>query len=494
MSRGMYCTQCEAQGFRKITYWPDRPDVMTTFRVRIEGGRARCCSRTATSSRQGPGWAEWEDPFRKPSYLFALVAGDLVGGRGPLRHALGARGAAADLGAAGRRGPLRLRHGRAEAGDGLGRARIRAGVRPRPVHDRGGRRLQHGGDGEQGAQRLQLALRAGEPRDGDRRRLQVDRDDHRARVFPQLDRQPDHLPRLVPALPQGGADGLPRPAVLGRPAQRGGEADRGRAALARERSSARMPGRWRIRSGRRNTSRSTTSIPRRSTRRAPRSSACCAAWSARRPTRRRSTSISSGTTAQACTIEDWLEVFEDASGRDLAQFKRWYSQAGTPRLKVSDDWDGARYRLSSRRRRRRRRASRRSAAGDPGRLRAARPGRRDDGRGGARARRGGADLRVGAAGAAGAVAAARLLGAGDPRAGGRSRPSGPSCSPTTATPSTSGRPGASSALDPRWRGWPPTRRRRRPRLPRGAGGGGGRRRPRPGVQGAGARRCRPRRR
>ena len=48
---------------------------------------------------------------------------------------------------------------------------------------------------------------------------------------------------------------------------------------------------------------------------------------------------------EACTIEDWLRVFEDASGRDLAQFKLWYSQAGTPRLKVKEDWDGARYRL-----------------------------------------------------------------------------------------------------------------------------------------------------
>ena len=48
---------------------------------------------------------------------------------------------------------------------------------------------------------------------------------------------------------------------------------------------------------------------------------------------------------QACTIEDWLTVFEDASGRDLSQFKLWYSQAGTPRLRVAEHWDGARYRL-----------------------------------------------------------------------------------------------------------------------------------------------------
>jgi aminopeptidase N len=43
---------------------------------------------------------------------------------------------------------------------------------------------------------------------------------------------------------------------------------------------------------------------------------------------------------QACTIEDWLQVFEDATGRDLSQFKLWYEQAGTPRVKVSEDWDG----------------------------------------------------------------------------------------------------------------------------------------------------------
>jgi aminopeptidase N len=49
---------------------------------------------------------------------------------------------------------------------------------------------------------------------------------------------------------------------------------------------------------------------------------------------------------QACTIEDWLAVFEDASGRDLSQFKRWYGQAGTPRVTVAEDWDGARYALT----------------------------------------------------------------------------------------------------------------------------------------------------
>jgi aminopeptidase N len=77
MSNGMYCTQCEAEGFRKITYYPDRPDVMGVFTVRIESDVPVLLSNgNATAS--GAGWAEWHDPWPKPAYLFALVAGDLV--------------------------------------------------------------------------------------------------------------------------------------------------------------------------------------------------------------------------------------------------------------------------------------------------------------------------------------------------------------------------------------------------------------------------------
>ena len=77
MSNGMYCTQCEAEGFRKITYYPDRPDVMAPFRVRIEGDLPVLLSN-GNPVASGPGWAEWDDPWPKPAYLFALVAGDLV--------------------------------------------------------------------------------------------------------------------------------------------------------------------------------------------------------------------------------------------------------------------------------------------------------------------------------------------------------------------------------------------------------------------------------
>src|SRR6056297_3354595 len=88
LSGGMFCTQCEAEGFRKITYYPDRPDVMAPFSVRIEADRQTCpvllSNGNPGQTGELPGgrhFAEWEDPFPKPAYLFALVAGDLVAHR-----------------------------------------------------------------------------------------------------------------------------------------------------------------------------------------------------------------------------------------------------------------------------------------------------------------------------------------------------------------------------------------------------------------------------
>ncbi|MDF1669123.1 MAG: aminopeptidase N [Roseovarius sp.] len=77
MSSGMYCTQCEAEGFRKITFYPDRPDVMATFDVRVEGDLPVLLSN-GNPGDSGAGFAQWHDPWPKPAYLFALVAGDLV--------------------------------------------------------------------------------------------------------------------------------------------------------------------------------------------------------------------------------------------------------------------------------------------------------------------------------------------------------------------------------------------------------------------------------
>ena len=83
-SRTMYCTQCEAEGFRKITYYPDRPDVLTRFTTTITADAERYPvllsngNFVADDRADGRRTVIWRDPFPKPSYLFALVAGDLA--------------------------------------------------------------------------------------------------------------------------------------------------------------------------------------------------------------------------------------------------------------------------------------------------------------------------------------------------------------------------------------------------------------------------------
>ncbi|SDB49580.1 aminopeptidase N [Belnapia rosea] len=84
-SGGNFYTQCEAEGFRRITFFPDRPDVMSRYTVTVTADRARCPVMLSNGNPDGSGgnedgthWVRWVDPHPKPSYLFALVAGDLV--------------------------------------------------------------------------------------------------------------------------------------------------------------------------------------------------------------------------------------------------------------------------------------------------------------------------------------------------------------------------------------------------------------------------------
>ena len=83
-SGSILCTQCEAEGFRRITYYPDRPDVMAIFTVFIEADKANWPHLLSNGNKQASGdadngrhWVRWHDPHPKPAYLFALVAGDL---------------------------------------------------------------------------------------------------------------------------------------------------------------------------------------------------------------------------------------------------------------------------------------------------------------------------------------------------------------------------------------------------------------------------------
>nr|WP_322939768.1 aminopeptidase N [Pseudomonas sp. s4] len=80
----MFCTQCEAEGFRKITFYLDRPDVMSKFTTTVSAEQhaypvllSNGNPIASGSEEGGRHWATWEDPFKKPAYLFALVAGDL---------------------------------------------------------------------------------------------------------------------------------------------------------------------------------------------------------------------------------------------------------------------------------------------------------------------------------------------------------------------------------------------------------------------------------
>jgi aminopeptidase N len=87
-SSGLLCTQCEAEGFRRITFFPDRPDVLSRYAVRMEADKSAYPVLLCNGDPKGSGdlpngrhFAEWSDPFPKPSYLFALVAGDLKANR-----------------------------------------------------------------------------------------------------------------------------------------------------------------------------------------------------------------------------------------------------------------------------------------------------------------------------------------------------------------------------------------------------------------------------
>ncbi len=85
ISSGTFCTQCEAEGFRRITFFPDRPDVMTVYQVTLRADKALYPVLLSNGNLVARGelpdgrhWTRWEDPFPKPAYLFAVVAGDLA--------------------------------------------------------------------------------------------------------------------------------------------------------------------------------------------------------------------------------------------------------------------------------------------------------------------------------------------------------------------------------------------------------------------------------
>ncbi|MAC77496.1 MAG: aminopeptidase N [Rhodobacteraceae bacterium] len=336
MSNGMYCTQCEAEGFRKITFYPDRPDVMSTFTVRIEGDLPVMLSN-GNPVAKGDGFAQWHDPWPKPAYLFALVAGDLVahsdhfttmsgkpvdlnlwvrpGDEGKCAFGMEALkksmkwdedvyGREYDLdvfnivavddfnmGAMENKG-LNIFNSSAvlaspETSTDMNFERIEAIIAHEYFHNWTGNRITC-------RDWFQLCLKEGltvyrdsqftsDMRSAPVKRIQ-DAIDLRARQFAEDGGplahpvRPDHYQEInnfyTATVYEKGAEviGMLKRLV-------GDDAYKQALDLYFDRHDG-----------------------------------------------------------QACTIEDWLQVFQDATGRDLTQFKRWYTQAGTPKVTVAEDW------------------------------------------------------------------------------------------------------------------------------------------------------------
>ncbi len=343
MSNGMYCTQCEAEGFRKITFYPDRPDVMARFHVRIESDLPVLLSN-GNPTASGPGWAEWDDPWPKPAYLFALVAGDLrahsdrfttmegrevalniwvrPGDEHRCAYAMGAliRSMRWDETAYGRAYDLDIFNIVAVDDFNMGAmenkglnifnskfvlalpetatdedfARIEAIIAHEYFHNWTGNRITC-------RDWFQLCLKEGltvfrdQQFSGDMRSVAVKRIEDvillRGRQFREDGGPLAHAVRpdsyveinnfYTATIYEKGAE------VIGMLKRLIGDADYARAL---ELYFTRHDG-------------------------------------------------------QAATIEDWLQVFQDTTGRDLTQFKRWYTEAGTPRLTVSDDYADGVYTL-----------------------------------------------------------------------------------------------------------------------------------------------------
>ncbi|MHA6345705.1 aminopeptidase N [Roseivivax sp. CAU 1761] len=346
MSNGMYCTQCEAEGFRKITYYPDRPDVMSVFTVRIESALPVLLSN-GNPKGAGDGWAEWHDPWPKPAYLFALVAGDLVAhpdrfttrsgrdvelniwvrpgdehkcafGMEALKKSMRwdeeVYGREYDLdvfnivavddfnmGAMENKG-LNIFNSAAvlaspETATDANFERIEAIIAHEYFHNWTGNRITC-------RDWFQLCLKEGLTvfRDSeftaDMRSAPVKRIsdviDLRARQFPE-----DQGPLAHPVRPESFQEinNFYTATVYEKGAEVIGMLKR----LVGDEAYARALDLYFERHD-----------------------------------------------GQACTIEDWLKVFEDTTGRDLSQFQRWYAQAGTPRLAVEDAFEGGTYTLTFR--------------------------------------------------------------------------------------------------------------------------------------------------
>ncbi len=344
MSNGMYCTQCEAEGFRRITYYYDRPDVMTTFTVRIHSDKPVRLSN-GNEVAQDEGWVEWHDPWPKPSYLFALVAGDLVahsdsfttasgrevalniwvrpGDEGKCAYAMDSlkRSMKWDEDTYGREYDLDLFNIVAVDDFNMG-AMENKGLNifnsrlvlasPETATDADYERIEsviaheyfHNWTGNRITCRdwFQLCLKEG---------LTVFRDQHFSK-----DMRDPAVKRIEDVMALRGRQFAEDAGPLSHPPRPNHyvEINNFYTATVYEKG-AEVVGMLRSLTGEAGFRKAMDLYFKRHD-------------------------------GQACTIEDWIRVFEDSTGRDLAQFARWYTLAGTPRVKVEEDFSDGTYTLT----------------------------------------------------------------------------------------------------------------------------------------------------
>ena len=228
VSNDSFFTQCEAEGFRRITYFLDRPDVMASYSVLLRANKAAYPVLLSNGNlvehgdlegegNAGRHFARWVDPHRKPCYLFALVAGRLesrqqrIISRAGKEHLLEIYVRPGDLGKTEHAmNSLMASIAWDEARFGLPLDLERFMVVATSDFNMGAME-------NKGLNIFNTKYVLATPGHGHRHRLLQHRVGGRPRVFPQLDRQPRDLPRLVPAQPQGRPDGVPRPGVLAGP-------------------------------------------------------------------------------------------------------------------------------------------------------------------------------------------------------------------------------------------------------------------------------------
>ena len=281
-SSGTYCTQCEAEGFRRIAYFPDRPDVMAVYTTRIEADKAEAPVLLANGNLVAQGDLPDGATFR----AYGTIRSQSHPISSPWWAARSAVFRTRFVTTSGRDVALKIyvEPGK-ESRCGYAMESLKRAMRWDEQafgreYDLDIFMIVAVSDFNMGAMENKglnvfndkyVLASAETATDGD---YAVDRSHHRARIFPQLDRQPHHLPRLVSALPERRSDGLPRSGIHRRSALAPGQAYQRCARSCARISSSRMPARWHIRCGRRSIARSTTSTPPPSTKKVPRWCGC----------------------------------------------------------------------------------------------------------------------------------------------------------------------------------------------------------------------------